>query len=455
MKLSPNYLQAVRDQYEDYPYPKRDPEEEKNRIITTYYDALDVINYYCFEGKQDFSNHFRVLIAGGGTGDALIYLAAQLRHTNAEIVYVDISKASMAIAQKRAAIRQLTNITWIHDSLLNIPQLDLGLFDYINASGILHHLADPSAGLRVLAAALKDDGAMGIMIYGQYGRSFIYHIQSLMRILCQHITHPQEKVDLCNAVLAQFPVSDYSRMALEQFKQEHETNGDIGIYDLFLHTQDRAYSIPEFYDWAETNGLKLLDLIAINGLSKLLYNPATYIRDAELLEKIGRYPAKTQQTIAELAGGNLPTHAGFMTKDVRKKPQADELSNVPSLSIHYHSEGIYEQIYEGLKAQYIPGKTEQLTLTFPGGDSIIITPRRYTLELLRYIDGSRSIGEIIDAVIAEGAAEENQRDELLSQFCALFHEFNAYDWMLLRHKSAKPCKTVVELSALHHTTKRT
>jgi hypothetical protein len=28
------------------------------------------INHYCFKGKQTFKTQFRVLVAGGGTGDA-------------------------------------------------------------------------------------------------------------------------------------------------------------------------------------------------------------------------------------------------------------------------------------------------------------------------------------------------------------------------------------------------
>ena len=37
------------------------------------------------------------LVAGGGTGDATIFLAEQLRHTNARVVHLDLSAASIAI----------------------------------------------------------------------------------------------------------------------------------------------------------------------------------------------------------------------------------------------------------------------------------------------------------------------------------------------------------------------
>ena len=64
-----NYLEAVRQQYEAYPYPVRNPEDERVRLENSWHDFLEVINFYCFKGKQNFSGPFRVLVAGGGTGD--------------------------------------------------------------------------------------------------------------------------------------------------------------------------------------------------------------------------------------------------------------------------------------------------------------------------------------------------------------------------------------------------
>ena len=59
-----DYLQEVRKQYESYPYPLRDPEDERKRLLTTEDSFLEKINHYCYGGKQDFHN-FRVLVAGG------------------------------------------------------------------------------------------------------------------------------------------------------------------------------------------------------------------------------------------------------------------------------------------------------------------------------------------------------------------------------------------------------
>jgi hypothetical protein len=72
------YIRTLGEQYEGNPYPERDPENEKRRLLPTMGDMLCHINHYCFNGSRDFTSNFRVLVAGGGTGDALIFLADSL-----------------------------------------------------------------------------------------------------------------------------------------------------------------------------------------------------------------------------------------------------------------------------------------------------------------------------------------------------------------------------------------
>ena len=94
----------VRQQYELLPYPARDPREEAQRLIEGSPSHLLEINHYLYAGARDFSQPFRALVAGGGTGDALIMLAQHLseRRCPAQIVYLDLSKASRAVAEQGA-----------------------------------------------------------------------------------------------------------------------------------------------------------------------------------------------------------------------------------------------------------------------------------------------------------------------------------------------------------------
>src|SRR5207245_11423980 len=119
-----------------------------------------------------------VIVADSGTGDQTMFLAEQWRYNRrADVVHLDISETCNEIAKRRAEVRKLVNITWVRGSVLDLPSLKLGPFDYINCVGVLHHLEDPRAGLQALRSVLKDDGVMSIMLYGKSGRTGVYQLQ--------------------------------------------------------------------------------------------------------------------------------------------------------------------------------------------------------------------------------------------------------------------------------------
>ncbi len=142
---------AVHAQYESYPYPARDPADEARRLITGSPSHLLEISPYLNRGRLDLSKPFRALVAGGGTGDAVIMLAQQLTDagaSNARVTYLDLSTASRAVAEARAAARGLSNIDFMTGEIEAVARLGPGPYDYIDCCGVLHHLADPEAGLR-------------------------------------------------------------------------------------------------------------------------------------------------------------------------------------------------------------------------------------------------------------------------------------------------------------------
>src|SRR5262245_18218540 len=200
--------ERVRAQYDAYPYLPRDPRDEAKRLIEGSASHLLEINHDVFAGRRDFRKPFRALIAGGGTGDGTIMLAQHLadRGCPDEIVYLDVSSAARAIAEARARQRNLTNIHFVTASLLDLPKLALAPFDYVDCCGVLHHLADPDAGLALLAAALKDEGGIGLMVYGALGRTGVYHLQAILRRF--GADEPDTaRLDLARRLLRQLPAT--------------------------------------------------------------------------------------------------------------------------------------------------------------------------------------------------------------------------------------------------------
>jgi len=223
----------VREQYELYPYPPRDPRDEAKRLIQGSPSHILEINHYVFGGRRDFTQPFRALIAGGGTGDGTIMLAQQLqdRHCPAEIVYLDLSEPSRGIAEARASARGLQSIRFVTGSLLELTAMRLGEFDYIDCCGVLHHLPDPAAGLAALRHVLSDSGGIGLMVYGAYGRTGVYHVQEVLRHL-GHQDAPAAKLDLARRLLKQLPPTNW--LQRNPFLGDHLKAGDAGIYDLLL-----------------------------------------------------------------------------------------------------------------------------------------------------------------------------------------------------------------------------
>jgi 2-polyprenyl-3-methyl-5-hydroxy-6-metoxy-1,4-benzoquinol methylase len=92
-----------------------------------------------------------ILIAGCGTGEHPFDIAQ--KSPQAKILAVDLSLSSLAYARRKAREEGLRNIEFAQADILNLGGLGR-TFDRIEAMGVLHHLADPVAGWRVLLSLL-------------------------------------------------------------------------------------------------------------------------------------------------------------------------------------------------------------------------------------------------------------------------------------------------------------
>ncbi|HEX9392002.1 MAG TPA: class I SAM-dependent methyltransferase [Usitatibacteraceae bacterium] len=420
----------VREQYEMLPYPPVNPEDDRHRLVRTWLDELPMINHYCFAGRQSFANGFRVLAAGGGTGGGTIFLAEQLRHTDARIVHLDFSGASIEIAKQRAAIRGLNNIDWIHDSLLNLPTLGLAPFDYINSIGVLHHLPDPDAGLRALKSVLKDDGALALMLYGKYGRTGIYQMQELMRAVNVDETSLAGELANARAIMPQLPKTNWFKRCEDLWRGDMNTDADL--YDIALHSQDRAYSIEEIFAWlADEHGFTL-DFTAVEkGRSAYMPSVALGPNPPPLLAKIERQPLRRQYAIGELLRGNIMTHGFYATRSTQCRAAYGDADMVPFF-VH---EPLTGPMVAGIFSQ-AGGKPFLLNHQHVGL-SLMVQPGRYAPQIFMHMDGQRSFQEIFDLVRNDPANRKSPPGNqlLFDDFKNNFDILGAIERILLRHKS--------------------
>ncbi len=421
---------TVRSQYEHLPYPHRDPENERRELRRTWLDDLPMIAHYGYGGAPPFDKGFRVLVAGGGTGDGTIFLAEQLRHTDTEVVHVDLSSASIAVAQRRAELRGLRNIRWVRESLLDLPRLGLGTFDYINCVGVLHHLDDPDAGLKALLGALKDDGLLGLMVYALYGRTGVYQMQSLMRLVNEGAPDASEQLARTKAILAALPRGNWFKRG-EDLYTEHRAE-DAGIYDLFLHSRDRAYTVGELYDWIESaNGLHMTLSDVQRGRAPYLPHLLMGPKPPNLLHQIRQFPLRKQQEIGELYGGTVQTHSFFATRQPGRVARYGDAELVP---FFYHEPVTGPDIARLFKSHQ--GRPFVLDHAHTGV-AVTVTQGRWRRSVLEHIDGHRTWGEVFARVRAEPAlqAAAPTDEALFEDFREIYEILNAIERLLLRRPS--------------------
>ena len=431
MSQPDNHLPLVRQQYEALPYPPCDPEDDHRRLATTWLEDLAMLNHYCFAGRQSFHQGFRALMAGGGTGDATIFLAQQLRHTDARVVHLDLSAASIAIAQRRAQIRGLDNITWIHDSLLNLPQLGLAPFDYVGCSGVLHHLQEPDQGLRALLDVLAPGGALGLMVYAATGRTGVYQMQALMQLVNGEEQDITRKIASTRDILDSLPPSNWFKRG-EDLYHDHKT-GDAGLYDLLLHTQDRAYCVEQLYAWmADGHGLHLAFSDVQRGRAPYLPHMALGAKPPAMAARLRQLPLRRQHAMAELMLGNITMHTFYATREAHRAAPYGDPEYVPFF-FHEPMTG------ESISRVFAASRGQSFMLRHQhSGMALNVYPGRYGPQILRLIDGQRSFGAIFEQFRADwhGKAAAPDNATLFADFQPVYEVLNALERLLLRHPQA-------------------
>lgn len=435
--MDPMINDPVRAQYEALPYPERDPQDERKRLIGTWLDDLALLNHRCFRGRRNFTGAFRALVAGGGTGDGTIFLAEQLRLVKGRVVHLDISRASIVVAQRRAAVRGLDNIDWVNAPIEAVPALQLGRFDYINCVGVLHHLSDPESAFEGLLDALAEDGAMAVLVYGAYGRTGVYQLQTLLRLLgCRERDLPQQ-IAVAKSLLAALPPTNWFRRG-EALINDHWLGGDAGIVDLLLHARDRAYTVPEIYAWfADRCGLHVQFSDVHRGI--LPYQPRSRLRGADrgLLEVIDALPERTQHAVAELIGGDLISHSFYLTRGSDVVSPYGDPEYIPFFITETHPATGPE--LATLIDQH--GNRPFLLRHAQSGLEIALDPGRYVRAIFERIDGRRTFEQIFsDVRAAEGRTDSPSDEALFAEFKPWYDALGSIERLLLRHRDAPPIR---------------
>ena len=270
-----------------------------------------------------YRNSYRLIVAGGGTGAVTLFYGEQLNHTNAEIMYLDFSSASMQISKKRARFRKIGNIIWIRSWIEEVKYLGAGLFESSECSGVLHHMKSPGQGLRILKDVLISNGGMNLMVYAEIGRKAVYQIQHILSIVkWRNDVGILKELEVANHTVTSLPADHwfYAGAQLLDWKL-----GNIGIYDLLLHKRDVAFSVSSLEQWIIAGGLRFVDYSLYK--TRFRFNVRNYNLDETLERTICIQSKINQWSISEFLFSNLIKHSFYISKDASSEAKLSDPYN--------------------------------------------------------------------------------------------------------------------------------
>lgn len=183
----------------------------------------------------------RILIAGCGTFEPV---AVAMANPEAEILAVDLSARSLKDLEWQLRWRGLSKKVETRQANLETLQ---GEFDYVIATGVIHHLENPLKGLRHLVALTGAQPLFRFMIYSYWGRSLLYQTKEMAQRL--GIKDPKSFRKMIAALPDNHPYKIY-------FHLYSDARTDAGLCDGYLHPCDRAFTALELEDLLRQAGLR-------------------------------------------------------------------------------------------------------------------------------------------------------------------------------------------------------
>jgi SAM-dependent methyltransferase len=378
-ELKSNASAKVHDFYERMPYPAPLTNLDEHRDLYKNPDRRRA-QFHLQWPTEPLRGNLEILIAGCGTSQAARYA---LREPNARVTAIDISDMSLRYTRDLRRRYDLQNLE-IHQ--LSIEDVrDLGrTFDQVVCTGVLHHLPDPDLGLRALRDVLSAQGAMNLMVYAPYGRAGIYMMQEYCRLLGISSSDKdlKELGDTLKALPSSHPIANAMRAGLDFSHPD-------ALADALLHPLDRAYSVPQLYDWLERCGMSFGRWV----------EQAPYLAQCGMIAKtphaarLASLPAPLQHAAVELFRGTMARHKLIAYRD----DHAGE-SQPFSFDGDRWLEFVPIQVPWTicLRERLPPGSVAVLINRAHSFTDLILTVDAFENRLFGAIDGKRTLGEILE-----------------------------------------------------------
>jgi SAM-dependent methyltransferase len=229
---------SVRQQYEENPYPRwvKPALPQQHTLLA---------------GRQP-GQIPDVLIAGCGTGLSAITFAQQA--PDARILAIDLSFASLGYAKRMAGALGFDNIEFAQADITRAAAIGRS-FDFIDVSGVLHHLGDPWQGWRALLTLLRPGGVMQVGLYSKLARQNVVAARALIaergyRPIPEDIRRCREEI---------LAAADGSLLKSASTFSDFFTTNECR--DLIFHVQEHQMTLPDIKAFLAENGLQFTGFV--------------------------------------------------------------------------------------------------------------------------------------------------------------------------------------------------
>ena len=189
-RINLEITEKVAEFYERFPYPFY-PLLARPYYPDAYWSSSQVLGILASDlmgtpcgvlSQLPSSHHQNILVLG--CGDTQPYLFKKWEPLSHKMIFVDLSQKSIKRARLRFGMHR-RNVDWIHADLCAYlsEAANHGVqFSHIDAYGVLHHLAEPSLALALIAKTLTPNGTLRLMVYNQKARDWIREIQKVFKL---------------------------------------------------------------------------------------------------------------------------------------------------------------------------------------------------------------------------------------------------------------------------------
>lgn len=287
--------------YEQHPYPPPVPDLAAD--LSEWSDReRRRTEYHLLFPTQRFRENLDVLVAGCGTFQAARHA---IRWPEGGVTGIDVSATSIGHTEELRRRHHLTNLEIAKLPIERAAELGRD-FDLIVCTGVLHHLADPDAGLAALRSVLRPGGAMLIMVYAPYGRAGVTMMQEYARRL--GIGPSNHEIRDFAATLVEIP-RDHPLDPLLRGSPDFRRYDALA--DALLNPREQSYSVPEVLAYVERNGLAF----------GRWYRQAPYLPRCGILaetphaERLQALSPADQYAAVELFRGSMVRHSVVIHRD--------------------------------------------------------------------------------------------------------------------------------------------